>query len=75
MSKGNLRNDSRTFPKPPRVQDIHRLGQLAGMWCCQNCQSIYTHARTRRDAESSHESHLRCVQYHREHPDDPERYA
>ena len=72
---GNLRQTPPPRIKaPPRVQDQHKLGQLGGLWCCLHCHNIYTHAKTRHQAEQSHAGHLTCVTYHREHRDEPDRY-
>lgn len=65
MSK-NLRNDSRTFPKPALPQ--HTLGHNGMTWCCRQCGSCYMTPKTRHQAEAVHQMHLSEVKLYRDNP-------
>ena len=69
MSNNLRQSPEKKQSRPKRVQETHHLGQMGGLWCCQECMSMYTHARNHHDAQLSHAAHCALVAEIRANPE------
>ena len=60
---------------PPRIESIHRLGQIGHLWGCTLCLSVYPSAKSPLDAKLIHASHCSAVADRRANPDSPDNLA
>ena len=60
---------------PPRIESIHRLGQIGHLWGCTLCLSVYPSAQTSLDAQLIHGMHCAEIKALRDDPHRPSNLA